>query len=164
MPTLRTATLGCKVNQYETQYVREALQRIGYRNAADGEAADLCIVNTCTVTAEGDAKSRQTVRQFARRNPGTRIVVMGCYATRAPEEVARTMLMGEPAVTFRTKSGRLVRVVRMLRGGIAPSRICWGLGFGPTALWQMWQMDLAICSPTCEGDSLIATCSFSAPG
>src|SRR5690606_36611511 len=50
--------------------------------------ADLCIVNTCTVTGEGDAKCRQTIRQMAKRNPGTRIVVMGCYATRAPQEVA----------------------------------------------------------------------------
>jgi threonylcarbamoyladenosine tRNA methylthiotransferase MtaB len=86
--TLRTHTLGCKVNQYETEFVRQALGRAGYRDAADGESADLCIVNTCTVTAEGDSKSRQVIRQFARRNPGTRIVVMGCYATRAPEEVA----------------------------------------------------------------------------
>ena len=64
MPTLRTATLGCKVNQYETQYVREGLQGIGYREAAEDELADLCIVNTCTVTAEGDAKSRQVIRQL----------------------------------------------------------------------------------------------------
>jgi threonylcarbamoyladenosine tRNA methylthiotransferase MtaB len=86
--TVRTATLGCKVNQYETEYVRQGLVGAGYRDAIDGEPADLCIVNTCTVTAEGDAKSRQTIRQLAKRNPGTRIVVMGCYATRAPGEVA----------------------------------------------------------------------------
>lgn len=88
MATLKTVTLGCKVNQYETEYVREALLTIGYRDAAVDEPADLCIVNTCTVTAEGDAKSRQAVRQLARRNPGTRIVVMGCYATREPAAVA----------------------------------------------------------------------------
>lgn len=87
-PALRTVTLGCKVNQYETEYVRQGLLGIGYHDAAEGEAAELCIVNTCTVTAEGDAKSRQTIRQLARRNPRSRIVVMGCYATRAPEEVA----------------------------------------------------------------------------
>lgn len=86
--TLKTVTLGCKVNQYETQFVREALLGIGYREADDERPADLCIVNTCTVTSEGDSKSRQLIRQLARRNPGTRIVVMGCYATRAPEEVA----------------------------------------------------------------------------
>jgi len=93
LATIRTITLGCKVNQYETEYVRQGLATIGYRDAAEGEPADLCLVNTCTVTAEGDSKSRQTIRQLARRNPGTRIVVMGCYATRAPEEVA-----GLPAV------------------------------------------------------------------
>ncbi|HVU85744.1 MAG TPA: tRNA (N(6)-L-threonylcarbamoyladenosine(37)-C(2))-methylthiotransferase MtaB [Pirellulales bacterium] len=95
MPTLRTATLGCKVNQYETQYLREGLHGIGYREAGPDEAADLCIVNTCTVTAEGDAKSRQVIRQMARRNPGTRIVVMGCYATRAPQEVATLPAVAE---------------------------------------------------------------------
>jgi len=88
MSTLRTVTLGCKVNQYETELVRQSLATAGYRDAADEEPADLCVVNTCTVTSEGDSKSRQVIRQLARRNPGTRIVVMGCYATRAPEEVA----------------------------------------------------------------------------
>src|SRR3954452_25465026 len=85
---LRTATLGCKVNQYETEFVREGLLGAGYEDAVDDEIAELCIVNTCTVTNEGDAKSRQTIRRMARRNPGAKIVVMGCYATRAPEEVA----------------------------------------------------------------------------
>ncbi len=87
--TLRTITLGCKVNQYETEFVREGLVRAGYRDAAGDEPADLCVVNTCTVTTESDAKSRQVIRQLAKRNPGTRIVVMGCFATRAPGAVAR---------------------------------------------------------------------------
>jgi threonylcarbamoyladenosine tRNA methylthiotransferase MtaB len=85
---LKTATLGCKVNQYETEYVRQALEGVGYRDAQPGETADLCVVNTCTVTATGDAKGRQLIRRLARDNPGTRIIVMGCYATRAPDEVA----------------------------------------------------------------------------
>jgi len=88
MSLLRTVTLGCKVNQYETEFVRQALANIGWHDAAEQQPADLCVVNTCTVTAEGDSKSRQTIRQLAKRNPGTRIVVMGCYATRAPAEVA----------------------------------------------------------------------------
>jgi threonylcarbamoyladenosine tRNA methylthiotransferase MtaB len=87
--TLRTLTLGCKVNQYETELVREGLTRAGYRDAADDEAADLCVVNTCTVTAEGDSKSRHAIRKLARQNPDARIVVMGCYATRAPGELAK---------------------------------------------------------------------------
>src|SRR5215467_12586123 len=87
--TCRLLTLGCKVNQYETQYVKEMLEANGYVEAADGEPADLCVVNTCTVTAEGDAKSRQLVRRLHEHNPGAAVVVMGCYATRAPDEVAR---------------------------------------------------------------------------
>lgn len=84
---LKTHTLGCKVNQYETQYLREGLLGIGYTQAEESEPADLCIVNTCTVTNEGDSKSRQIIRRMHRNNPDARIVVMGCYATRAPEEV-----------------------------------------------------------------------------
>jgi threonylcarbamoyladenosine tRNA methylthiotransferase MtaB len=86
--TCRLVTLGCKVNQYETQYAREMLEANGYREAADGEPADLCLVNTCTVTHESDAKGRQAIRRLAHDNPGAAIVVMGCFATRAPETVA----------------------------------------------------------------------------
>ncbi|MFN9719139.1 MAG: MiaB/RimO family radical SAM methylthiotransferase [Planctomycetota bacterium] len=86
--TCRLVTLGCKVNQYETQLVREALLQSGYREADDGEAADLCIVNTCTVTNTGDSKSRQVIRQLSRQNPGTKTIVMGCYATRDPKTVS----------------------------------------------------------------------------
>jgi threonylcarbamoyladenosine tRNA methylthiotransferase MtaB len=87
-PRIRTYTLGCKVNQYETEYVRQGLLGIGYQDAGEHEQADLCIINTCTVTQEGDSKSRQVIRRLARDNPHARIVVMGCYATRAPGELA----------------------------------------------------------------------------
>ena len=91
-------TLGCKVNQYETQYVKETLQLNGWREAAEHEPADLCLVNTCTVTMEGDAKSRQAVRRLHLRNPAAAIVVMGCYATRDPAVVAlcSERYMGRP--------------------------------------------------------------------
>jgi len=88
-PTFRLTTLGCKVNQYESQYVKETLEANGYREAGAGETANLCIVNTCTVTMEGDAKSRQSIRRLHQHNPGTRIVVMGCYATRDPQAVGK---------------------------------------------------------------------------
>ncbi len=86
--TLHTITLGCKVDQYETEYLRQGLARLGYRRAEPGEPVDLCVINTCTVTAEGEAKSRKLIRQFARQHPQTEIIVMGCYASRAAEEVA----------------------------------------------------------------------------
>jgi threonylcarbamoyladenosine tRNA methylthiotransferase MtaB len=87
MATLRTYTLGCKVNQYETELIREGLSRIGFREAAPGERADLCLINTCTVTGEADGKSRQIIRRLIRENPGAHVVVTGCYATRAAQEV-----------------------------------------------------------------------------
>jgi threonylcarbamoyladenosine tRNA methylthiotransferase MtaB len=87
--TCRLVTLGCKVNQYETQYVKETLEANGYVEADDGQPADLCVVNTCTVTAEGDAKSRQAVRRLHQAQPKAEIVVMGCYATRDPDAVGR---------------------------------------------------------------------------
>jgi threonylcarbamoyladenosine tRNA methylthiotransferase MtaB len=87
--TCRLVTLGCKVNQYETQYVKEALEANGYREAPAGERADLCLVNTCTVTAEADAKGRQLIRRLAQANPGAAVVVMGCFAARDPAAVAR---------------------------------------------------------------------------
>lgn len=89
MALLRTLTLGCKVNQYETELVREGFSRAGFVDAQQDEEADICVVNTCTVTNDGDYKSRKEIRKLARDNPNTRIVVMGCYATRAPEELAK---------------------------------------------------------------------------
>jgi threonylcarbamoyladenosine tRNA methylthiotransferase MtaB len=87
--TCRLLTLGCKVNQYETQYVKELLEANGYREAEAEEPAELCIVNTCTVTHEADAKGRQLIRRLAQSNPGAALVVIGCYATRDPETVSR---------------------------------------------------------------------------
>jgi threonylcarbamoyladenosine tRNA methylthiotransferase MtaB len=86
--TLKTVTLGCKVNQYETEYVRQGFERLGYRKAIDGEPVDLCIVNSCTVTAESEAKSRKIIRRLAKAHPEAEIIVMGCFATRAPDVAA----------------------------------------------------------------------------
>jgi tRNA A37 methylthiotransferase MiaB len=88
-PTCRLVTLGCKVNQYETQYVKEMLEANGYKEAASDEQADLCVVNTCTVTHEADAKGRQLIRRLAQANPGAALIVMGCYAPRATPRPSR---------------------------------------------------------------------------
>jgi threonylcarbamoyladenosine tRNA methylthiotransferase MtaB len=117
--TCRLVTLGCKVNQYETQYVREMLEGAGYVAAPEGQPADLCVVNTCTVTGEGDAKGRQLVRRLHQHNPGAAIVVMGCYATRDPGAVSR--LPGVTAVV--TDKGRLVDELRPFGVTAAPAGI-----------------------------------------
>ncbi len=81
------STLGCKVNQYETQAVETILQSRGHQRAAEGELADAVIVNTCAVTAESGRKSRQTVRRLRDENPGAVIAVCGCYSQLSPEDV-----------------------------------------------------------------------------
>ncbi len=86
--TCRLVTLGCKVNQYETQLIKEALLRAGFREAAEQEPADLSVLNTCTVTENADSRGRQEVRRMARENPATQTIVMGCYATREPDSLA----------------------------------------------------------------------------
>ena len=80
------ATLGCKVNQYETQAMESILLSHGHRPAAAGEIADAVIVNTCAVTAESGRKSRQAIRRLRDENPGAVLAVCGCYAQLEPDE------------------------------------------------------------------------------
>ncbi len=78
-------TLGCKVNQYETQSIREQFLKDGYLPVEETEGADVCIINTCSVTNVADRKSRQYIRKMKKRNPDAVIVVTGCYAQTDPE-------------------------------------------------------------------------------
>jgi len=80
-------TLGCKVNQYDTQSMLEKFLERGYEVVEFDEKADVYIINTCTVTGLGDRKSRQMIRRAHRINPDAVIAVVGCYAQRASEEV-----------------------------------------------------------------------------
>ena len=81
------ATLGCKVNQYETQAMEAILAAHGHRRAEKGESADAVIVNSCAVTAESGRKTRQTIRRLREENPGAVIAVSGCYSQLEPEKV-----------------------------------------------------------------------------
>jgi len=72
-------TVGCRLNQYETEKMAAALYPYGFRRAAQGEPADLYIINTCTVTHRADSTNRYLIHKAARENPGARIVVAGCY-------------------------------------------------------------------------------------
>ncbi len=79
-------TLGCKVNQYDTGVLQEALVHAGYTLAQKGEIPDVVIVNTCTVTAESDRKGRQAIRRFARAYPHAIIAVTGCMPQAVPQK------------------------------------------------------------------------------
>lgn len=82
-------TLGCKVNQYETQALEQELTRRGHELVAFEDSADAYIVNTCSVTAVSDKKSRQMLRQAKRRNPDAVIAACGCYAQTHPEDIKK---------------------------------------------------------------------------
>jgi threonylcarbamoyladenosine tRNA methylthiotransferase MtaB len=88
MTTFSIKTLGCKVNQFESETLEQSLVNQGYRTAG-GQEADLCIINTCTVTQKAAMQSRQAIRQAIRANPGARIVVTGCYAQTEPEAIQK---------------------------------------------------------------------------
>ncbi|MDI6601697.1 MAG: tRNA (N(6)-L-threonylcarbamoyladenosine(37)-C(2))-methylthiotransferase MtaB [Thermoanaerobacteraceae bacterium] len=80
-------TLGCKVNQYETEAIMELFQQRGYNIVDYNDAADVYIINTCTVTSRGDAKSRALIRKALKKNENAVIAVVGCYPQTSPEEV-----------------------------------------------------------------------------
>ena len=84
-------TLGCKVSQYETEAVGEEFERLGFSVCRDSVPCDVYVINTCTVTAESDRKSRQLVRRLIKRNSEAVVAVMGCYSQRAPVEVAKIL-------------------------------------------------------------------------
>lgn len=81
-------TLGCKLNFAETSTLGKILEENGIRKVRPGEKADICVVNTCSVTELADKKCRQTIRKIARQHPGAFIVVTGCYAQLKPEEIS----------------------------------------------------------------------------
>ena len=87
MKTVAFYTLGCKVNQYETEAVTELFSDDGYEIVPFTEKADIYIVNTCSVTSMSDRKSRQIIRRAKKTNPQSIIAVMGCYSQTAPDEV-----------------------------------------------------------------------------
>ena len=80
-------TLGCKVNQYETEAMKEQFGSAGYEIVGEEDIADVYIINTCTVTNLADRKSRQYIRRMKKQSPDAIVAVTGCYAQVSPEEL-----------------------------------------------------------------------------
>ena len=87
--TVAFYTLGCKVNQYETQALEQLFTARGHTLVPFEGEADVYIINTCTVTAVSDKKSRQVVRQARKRSPEALVAVCGCYPQTHPDEIGR---------------------------------------------------------------------------
>ncbi|MBR6047127.1 MAG: tRNA (N(6)-L-threonylcarbamoyladenosine(37)-C(2))-methylthiotransferase MtaB [Bacteroidaceae bacterium] len=102
-------TLGCKLNFAETSSVSQQLQQAGVEPVRKGEIADICIVNTCSVTEVADHKCRQAISRMVRLHPGALVVVMGCYAQLKPQQVAD--LDGVDLVLGSEQKGDILRYI-----------------------------------------------------
>ncbi len=113
-PTFTLHTLGCKVNQADSEAISAALIAQGMRPAPQDGVASVVVVNTCTVTHWGDRSSRQALRQARRNAPDALVVATGCYAQMAPAEVAA--LQGVDLVVANTEKTRIAeRIVTAVR-------------------------------------------------
>ncbi|WP_312092742.1 tRNA (N(6)-L-threonylcarbamoyladenosine(37)-C(2))-methylthiotransferase MtaB [Aminipila sp.] len=102
-------TLGCKVNQYETEAMKEKFKKNNHEIVNENDFADVYIINTCTVTSLADRKSRQYIRRMKKINPESIVAVTGCYAQMSPEEVSA--IEAVDIVTGTNQKNRLVELV-----------------------------------------------------
>lgn len=99
-------TLGCKLNFAETSTVGQQLRKMGVSTAARGEVADICIINTCSVTEVADQKCRQAIHRLVKHHPGALVIVTGCYAQLKPQQVAA--IEGVDLVLGAEEKGRML--------------------------------------------------------
>lgn len=129
-PTAAVITLGCKVNQYESESISERLTHLGFDVLDPSEACDVYIINTCTVTAEADRKSRQTIRRARKKNPSASVIVCGCFSEGDPTAAAKidgvayvignkSKLFAADAALLTVKNGRPIPPVIVADGKIA---------------------------------------------
>ena len=118
MARIAVATLGCKVNQCESAWIAETLTAEGMTLVPFEEEADCYIVNTCTVTEKSDYQSRQLIRRAIRKNPAASVFVTGCYAQRAPAEIAR--IPGVRLIAGNTEKESIPELVRQMAGTQGP--------------------------------------------
>ncbi len=109
MKTCAFITLGCKVNQYETQAIRESLAAKGFMETNPEQPADLYVINTCTVTSVSDEKSRQHIKKVRRKNPRATVVVTGCYAEADAETIKK--MEGVDYVITKAEEPRLAEII-----------------------------------------------------
>ena len=112
-------TFGCKLNQCETAGLRAQFGAPDYTVVPFAEPSDIYIINTCSVTGRADAQARQLVRRTVRTRAGSRVIVTGCYAQRAPQEVAA--IPGVTLVAGNGEKDRLREIVeRVMEAGARP--------------------------------------------
>ena len=115
MATFFIEQFGCRATQADAAAIERQLVERGYEVSADARRADVVVVNTCTVTAAADLQARQAIRAIHRENPAARVIVTGCYAQRAPEEIAA--LDGVSWVVGNSHKPEIPRLIEEMRTG-----------------------------------------------
>lgn len=115
-------TLGCKLNFSETSTFGRLLSEMGVSTADEGEVADICIINTCSVTEVADHKCRQAIHRMVRNHPGAFVVVTGCYAQLKPETVSQ--IEGVDLVLGANEKANLIQFLSEAWGGVKTVRRC----------------------------------------
>ncbi len=118
MKSVAFYTLGCKVNQYESEALEELFIQEGYQVVDFSSPADVYVINTCTVTHHGDSKSRQIIRRAKKINPRAVVAVIGCYVQVSPDEVMA--IRGVDIVIGTTDKSKIVELVEKARKGTQP--------------------------------------------
>jgi threonylcarbamoyladenosine tRNA methylthiotransferase MtaB len=110
MPTFSIENFGCRATEADAVAMRHALQTGGWTHTREHDNAEIVILNTCTVTSAADSQSREAIRKIHRANPGAHIIVTGCYAQRAPEEIA--VLEGVSSVVGNSRQDEIPALAR----------------------------------------------------
>lgn len=125
-------TLGCKINQYDTEQLRRDLLASGGTVVPFGESADVYIINTCTVTSRTDYQCRQAIRAAVRKGQGAKVVVTGCYAETRPEELQK--IPGVDLVMGNSLKSGILGAVRGLLPASGPGTACAASGSSPAGV------------------------------
>jgi threonylcarbamoyladenosine tRNA methylthiotransferase MtaB len=140
-PSVCFVTLGCKVNQTESEALAQLFRNSGYEVVHSSEDASVVVVNTCTVTNTGDAKSRQVIRRMVKTHPEAFVVVMGCYAQTAPGEVLN--IEGVDLVLGTQDRGKILELIDQVKQEKQPRS-------SVRAIWEAVQFEEL---PLMEGES-----------
>ena len=158
MKTVAFCTFGCRLNQYDTETIRTLLDEYGgWRSVPFHEVADVYVVNTCSVTSRADATCRKAIRRIHSEHPDSAIVVTGCYAQRAPQEIAE--LPGVNLIVGAADRGSIARRMEQLSANqleIAVSPIAEANEFVDVAITEMMEHSRAFvkvqegCNESCS--------------
>ncbi len=138
-------TLGCKLNFAETATFGKSLAEMGVETVKNGEIADICLINTCSVTEVADHKCRQAIRRLVRKHPGAFVVVTGCYAQLQPEAIARI-----DGVDMVLGTNEKANLIRLLSDGLANRNSCGADAFYPTIASVEKTKDIKTFAPSCS--------------